>query len=79
MLEMHKVTRADYYLRTGRLPDDGERLEEFLGVPVGTELRCFHCGETFLLGDEKVDRRDGLLVCPKVSCDGNPLDWFPVE
>lgn len=73
---MEKVTRLEYERLTGRQADDGDDVQDFLGVPIGTDLRCLHCGQDFTLGTELVDLSDGLLVCPHEGCNGSPLDWY---
>jgi len=73
---MEKVSRQKFQALRGRPADDGERLEDvFEGWVSGAEVECIHCGESFLLGQELVDLRDGLLVCPTDGCDGSPIDW----
>lgn len=78
VLEAHKVTRDEYLARKHRPADDGDDVSAMIGVPIGSEVECLHCGDRFTLGSEKVDLRDGLLVCPSIGCDGTPLDWFPI-
>jgi hypothetical protein len=72
---MVKVTRSDYQARTGRVADGGNDVAEWMGWRAGQEIFCLHCGESFRLGAELVDLKDGLLVCPVDGCDGNPMDW----